>query len=242
VNVRDLFVDRLLNLEPIERRIDRILRLGDEYDARFTFYVTAGNVRPRNEHIVERIVDAGHEIGSHAYTHRGFASIEKPAARDQIQRSLDVLSEFYPVEGFRAPYLVGNEATAAACRELGLTYDSSQKGETPECEGGLWTVPVTQPQDGEIVHRTRFSTSHVVPAWCEFPGPGEVLLFHPWRLGSKRYIDALEQMLQSECAFGPVSEFIDDRSTCCITFDLDFLEMRQVYPHTFMHLFRSPHL
>jgi len=242
MNYRDTFVDKFLNFESVETRIERLLKLGEQYDATFTFYITAGNISGRNEHIVEEIAAHGHEIGSHSYAHLNFGDIDETRARRQIKRSLDVLNEYYPVKGFRAPYLVGNKATERACRSLGLTYSSSNPGKQPRCDDGFWTVPVTKPQDGEVVHRTNFSTGHVRSEWIDFVGSGEVLLFHPWRIGAKKYIDTFEQLLRADCEFGSVSEFISDQSLCCLTFDLDFLSWWQVYPHTLKHLFRSPHL
>jgi peptidoglycan/xylan/chitin deacetylase (PgdA/CDA1 family) len=242
MNPRDLFVDKLCNFTPIHTRVDRILKLGEKHDASFTFFVTAENVTSRNDEILETIVDQGHEIGSHSYAHVDFQHIDRDSARSQIERSLTVLDDYYDVQGFRAPYLTANEAAVDAARDLGLRYSSSNRGDRPEQTDGFWTLPVTRPQDAELLHSNEHTLAEVKALWAEWVGPGEVLLFHPWRLGADRFVDALADMLSESCDFLTMSEFIQGTSGCCITFDFDFLQQRQVYEHTARHLYRSPHI
>ena len=235
--------DKFLNPEPLERRVGRILELGRKYDARFTFFVTTGHLRPRHEKLIRQIVDHGHELGSHSHDHLNFAVISYQEAKSQISRSMDVLTRFYPVSGFRAPYLRSNQAVAQACRDIGLVYQSSDPGVKPEKKGDLWEIPVTCPMDYEVIQIERCTRfSEISDRWCSFPDTGEVLLFHPWRIGARRYIEVLERMLDSHLKYTTIEQYISDHSVCSITFDLDFLETRQVYLHTIRHLFRSPHL
>ena len=237
------FRDKFLNPEPLERRLARILALGRKYDAKFTFFITTGHLRPRHEKLVRRIVDEGHELGSHSHDHLNFGIISYDAAKSQISRSVDILSRYYPVSGFRAPYLRSNEAVAQACQNLGLVYQSSDPGVGPMKKGDFWEIPVTRPMDYEVIqieHRIRFS--EISDRWCSFPDNGEVLLFHPWRIGARRYIGVLERMLGSRLKYKTIEQYIGDHSSCSITFDLDFLETRQVFLHTIRHLVRSPHI
>ena len=242
VNLRDLFVDKFFNFTPIRTRVTRILDYADQYDASFTFFVTAEHITNNNDGILDEIVDRGHEIGSHSFAHVDFEHIEQEAAEKQIERSLDILNTYYDVEGFRAPYLMANDATLRAAREIGLRYTSSNRGNTLKRHGDIWSLPVTRPMDAVVLHNNEYSLSEVKQLWIDYVGPGEVLLFHPWRLGADRFVEVLDEMLTASCEFVTMSKYVDNRKGCCITFDFDFLHQRQVYEHTFRHLYRSPHI
>jgi len=237
--------DKFFNLEPLTRRIDRILELGERFNARFTFFVTAANVTATNHDLLTRIAAHGHELGSHSFDHVPFAEIGVAAAHAQIHRSVSVLSRYGKISGFRAPYLWANEATDDACAQLGLIYSSSHSGSAAphRRSDSLWRVPVTRPMDYEVVQlERRLRTREIIDRWASFAAPGEILLFHPWRLGSRRYIAALERILASGNTFRSIMERLDDPRACCVTFDLDFLQTRQLYAHTLRHLYRSPHI
>ncbi len=242
MNPRDLLIDKFLNFTPIRTRVKRILDYGDRYGASFTFFVTAEHVTPRNDDILEEIVDRGHEIGSHSYSHIDFQHIEQEMAKKQIERSIDILNDYCDIEGFRAPYLIANDETLQAARELGLRYTSSNRGDAPEQHGEIWSLPVTRPMDAVVLHNNEHSLSEVKQLWNDYVEAGEVLLFHPWRLGADRFVDVLDEMLAAPCELVTMSEYVDNRKGCCITFDFDFLQQRQVYEHTFRHLYRSPHI
>ncbi len=235
--------DKFLDFQPLEKKIDQILNLGDRFSARFTFFVTTEYVNKRNDHILRKIDKSGHEIASHSHKHISFAKISRKKARYQIARSLQKLQRYSRICGFRAPYLVSNEQSDQACRDCGLVYTSSDPGKKAFYNRGLWKIPVTRPMDYQVIQSEGIvDTLCIGKAWKSFAGPGQVLLFHPWRIGSRRYVNFLEQILRMPLRFGAIEDFIDDRSLCCITFDLDFLETKQVYFHTLKHLYRSPHL
>lgn len=242
MNVRDLLIDKFLNFTQIRTRVKRILDYGDQYNASFTFFVTAEHVTSRNDDILDEIVSRGHEIGSHSFAHVGFEEIRRDAARSQIKRSLKILNKYTEIKGFRAPYLTANEKTRKAASDLGLRYTSSNRGESPEHHGDIWSLPVTRPMDADVLHSSNYSLSEVKQLWVDHIGPGEVLLFHPWRLGATRFVDVLDDMLATSCEFVTMSEYTNNLDGCCITFDFDFLQQHQVYEHTFRHIYRSPHI
>jgi hypothetical protein len=96
--------------------------------------------------------------------------------------------------------------------------------------------------DADVLHNNEHSLPEIKRLWADYVGSGEVLLFHPWRLGADRFVDALNEMLSASCEFVTMSEYLESRNGCCISFDFDFLEQRQVYEHTLRHLYRSPHI
>jgi hypothetical protein len=73
------------------------------------------------------LVRAGHEIGNHSYAHPYELARLGAAARDEIRRAHDVLSDAagHPIRGFRATGYDLSRDMLAALVELGYAYDSS---------------------------------------------------------------------------------------------------------------------
>ncbi len=113
----------------VEAVVDRILALLDEYDVKATFFVL-GLVAQRSPQLVTRIVQAGHELGSHGYSHRMAGDLGPDGFAEDIARARGLLQDQSGTEvaGFRASTFSigastrwGFESVAAA----GHTWDSS---------------------------------------------------------------------------------------------------------------------
>jgi polysaccharide deacetylase family protein (PEP-CTERM system associated) len=109
--------------------VDRILALLDEHDVRATFFVL-GLVAERNPEVVHAIVDAGHELASHGYSHRMAGDLGPEGFAQDVDRARRLLQDVSSeaVEGFRAStFSIGAntrwafESVAAA----GHSWDSS---------------------------------------------------------------------------------------------------------------------
>lgn len=145
--------------ERVERNTDQLLELLAAHAARATFFVL-GEVAERYPQLVRRVIDAGHELGSHGYAHRHLSGLLSHEFRADVARSLDVLQDIggVRVQGFRAPYFAikaGVRWPVELLGELGLRYDSSilaidrPPGLDLVCPrtpyrhaNGLWEVPV----------------------------------------------------------------------------------------------------
>lgn len=108
---------------------ERLLGLFEEQGLHATFFFI-GWVAARNKDLVRRIVDAGHEVGSHSYWHELVARHDRQSFRQDLERSRKVLEDATgaPVRGFRAPGFSITPATAWAfdvVLEQGFSYDSS---------------------------------------------------------------------------------------------------------------------
>src|ERR1051325_790229 len=88
----------------IERGLPPLLHLLAEKKIPATFFAT-GEVATRYAGAVESIVAAGHELGCHGMTHTAFTTLDRNAARREINTSVAILRRFAPVTSFRAPYL-----------------------------------------------------------------------------------------------------------------------------------------
>jgi polysaccharide deacetylase family protein (PEP-CTERM system associated) len=107
-----------------------ILDLLRRHRARSTFFVL-GDVAARHPDLVRRIVDEGHELASHGYSHTPLWKLDREGFRAELrafrQAVKDALGDD-PVVGFRAPTFSLDRSTAwglEVLREEGFTYDSS---------------------------------------------------------------------------------------------------------------------
>jgi len=113
----------------VEAVVDRILALLDEHDVKATFFVL-GLVAERSPQLVTRIVQAGHELASHGYSHRMAGDLGPDGFAADIARARGLLQDLSGAEvaGFRAStFSIGSstrwgfESVAAA----GHSWDSS---------------------------------------------------------------------------------------------------------------------
>ena len=112
------------------RGVRRFAELFDELGVSGTFFVVAADLErwPEAKEVAEELVAAGHEIGSHTYSHPyDFTRRSEREIEDELKRSHDILSELSgrPIQGFRAPgYTITTQVLERMLR-IGYTYDSS---------------------------------------------------------------------------------------------------------------------
>ena len=128
--------------------VPRLLELLAEYSAPATFFVP-GLTADRHPGVVERILEAGHEVAHHSYSHRSPIAQSDDEERRELERGLAALERcgVKPV-GYRAPSWEPSWRTAALVAEYGLAYDSSLAGDDKPYvletgSGSLVEVPVS---------------------------------------------------------------------------------------------------
>ena len=94
-----------------------------------TFYVV-GEIARSHPYLIRDIAAAGHEVGTHSWSHRRVHAFTPATFRDDLRRSMDALGEVAgtPVVGYRAPTFSVVRQTAWAADVLagvGLRYDTS---------------------------------------------------------------------------------------------------------------------
>jgi polysaccharide deacetylase family protein (PEP-CTERM system associated) len=109
---------------------EAILDVLERHNARGTFFVL-GEVARRFPDLVRRIARAGHEIGSHGYSHTPLWQLDPESFRAEVRNARAAIKEALdedPVRGFRAPSFSLDRSTAWALQVLaeeGFDYDSS---------------------------------------------------------------------------------------------------------------------
>lgn len=143
---------------PDPRYTPGILSTLREYDVRATFFV-CGEMAVDNKDLLREMVDDGHLIGNHTWTHPLLPKMSRSAMREEIERTCDVVEEAVgePPAWFRAPYGAWNRNAFQLGADLGM-------------EPLAWTVDTldwTEPGTGTIIRRVRAGA-----------GPGVVVLSH----------------------------------------------------------------
>lgn len=113
----------------VERNMERILALLDEREVKATFF-TLGWIAERYPAMVRRIVENGHELASHGYSHLRVTDQSPAEFLDDITRSKKLLEDIasHAVIGYRAPsFSIGTRNLWAldTLQEAGYRYSSS---------------------------------------------------------------------------------------------------------------------
>jgi polysaccharide deacetylase family protein (PEP-CTERM system associated) len=113
----------------VERNVDRILGLFAERGVQATFF-TLGWIAERYPQLVRRIVDGGHELASHGWSHVRATQQARDELRSDVTRTKTLLEDLsgHPVLGYRAAsYSIGerNFWALEVLEETGYQYSSS---------------------------------------------------------------------------------------------------------------------
>jgi polysaccharide deacetylase family protein (PEP-CTERM system associated) len=113
----------------VERSVDRILQLFQNYGTKGTFFIL-GWIAERRPALVRKIVDAGHEIACHGFGHQRIHRQTPEQFRQDIRMARNLLTELAgkPVRCYRAPSFSVTKTTLWALdvlAEEGFSIDSS---------------------------------------------------------------------------------------------------------------------
>jgi polysaccharide deacetylase family protein (PEP-CTERM system associated) len=113
----------------VERNVDLLLAMLDRHGVHATFF-TLGWIAERYPTMVRRIVDAGHELASHGYSHHFVSDLGPARFRQDVVMAKRVLEDTggVMVRGYRAPSFSIGHGTLWAhdiLAEIGHAYSSS---------------------------------------------------------------------------------------------------------------------
>jgi peptidoglycan/xylan/chitin deacetylase (PgdA/CDA1 family) len=105
--------------------VPRLLELLADFGLKATFFVP-GLTADRYPGSVERIVEGGHEVGHHSYSHRSPVDLSPAGERADFERALAALDRLgVKPSGHRAALWEASWQTPRLVAEYGLAYDSS---------------------------------------------------------------------------------------------------------------------
>ncbi|WP_421775349.1 polysaccharide deacetylase family protein [Gracilimonas sp.] len=178
----------------VEEKTDLILSILGKSSTKATFFVL-GWIAEKYPSISKKIVDKGHELGTHSYWHRRVYELSPKEFYDDLKRSVDVLENQTgkKVRGFRAPSFSitpGTEWAFDIMHKVGIEYDASLfpakrgHGGYP-CEQKAHTIYT---RDGELPELP-MSVSKLGPIKVPFSGGGYLRALPLWAIkqGFKKF-------------------------------------------------------
>ncbi|MCH7531675.1 MAG: polysaccharide deacetylase family protein [Gemmatimonadetes bacterium] len=191
----------------VERGMPQVLDLFAANDLLATVFAT-GETAERYPELIRRIVDAGHELGCHAHTHRSFSALEPDEAEREIARSAALLRAFAPVTSFRAPYLDFPERYMTFLEAHGFTIDASRGRYKPT----HWFRTPARSPIRRIPASTTSSVLRAPPAvrnlLLGLMRTPVVLFVHPWE-----FVDQSEAPIPWDCRFGTGTAALESLSS-----------------------------
>ena len=87
-----------------------------------TFFLIGRNVSEKYEPLLRRMIDEGHDVGGHSYSHKKLTQLAASDLTREMNKSTAAVKTVtgLPVTLFRAPYGAVNSAVQARAREMGL--------------------------------------------------------------------------------------------------------------------------
>jgi peptidoglycan/xylan/chitin deacetylase (PgdA/CDA1 family) len=105
--------------------VPRILDMLDQVEIRSTFFVP-GWVAETRPGLCDTLVQRGHEVAHHSYSHRSPSTMTPAEERNDFVRGLEVFeAQGIPISGYRAAMWEATVRTPSMLAEHGLLYDSS---------------------------------------------------------------------------------------------------------------------
>ena len=100
---------------------DSLLEMMSKNDVRCTFFAVQFWVEKYPEY-VEKIISAGHEMGTHSRTHSYMSKLSKASIQDELNTSASAIEKITgkKVTLFRPPYGDYNNTLIDTCNEMGL--------------------------------------------------------------------------------------------------------------------------
>ena len=90
--------------ENVLHNTEQLLDILNQHNTRATFFCL-GLVAEKYPELIRKIYDAGHEIGTHGWSHKSVKALGKDTFRDELDRSIKLLEDICgeKVLGHRAP-------------------------------------------------------------------------------------------------------------------------------------------
>jgi len=115
-------------LQVHKQGLPRLLNLFDKHEISCTFFFT-GYYASKSPESLELVKDAGHEIGSHSFSHDPELALDRLTFEEQLKevyKSKKIIENIVgPIDSFRAPALRINKYTFEVLILAGFKFDSS---------------------------------------------------------------------------------------------------------------------
>lgn len=181
-------VSFLINVAWGNEYLPDMLTILKKYNVHTSFFIE-GRWAQNNPELAKMIADAGHEIGNHSYTHPDMKNISAEKAREEIQRTNDVIKAITdkPVQWFAPP--------SGSYRDEIIRIAAEEKLGTV-----MWTVDTVdwkKPQPEQLLNRVLSKVHN-----------GAMILMHPTESTAKSLEQLIIQLEQKNLQIVTVSELL----------------------------------
>lgn len=171
------------------KNVDQLLPLLDQYKAKATFYLIGQDIEKHPES-AEKLVEAGHQIGNHTYSHKRMVLKSPSFIKEEIEKTDELIRKAgYKGEiDFRPPY---------GKKLVGLPYYLNKHNR----ETIMWTL------EPETYYT---SADDKVNNVVENIKPGSIILLHPMYDQTDTTIQVIEDILRELTAEGYTFVTVDE--------------------------------
>jgi peptidoglycan-N-acetylglucosamine deacetylase len=198
--------------------VGRVLNLLSKYDIAATFFVPGMTIE-RNQNIMKELIDQGHEIAHHSYSHRWLENLTYEEEREELEKGIELIEKVSGKRprGYRSPAGEFTAHTFDLLLEYGFDYSSNffdDEAPYKHVVNGKKTDLVELPfawalddapfflYSNRLVGRVMAAPSAVLETWkLEFDGlyadmKSYVLAMHPQIIGRPSRICILEELIR----------------------------------------------
>ena len=120
--------------------LGRVLKLLNSYSVRATFFVP-GLVIEQRPQVVDMILEKGHEIAHHSWSHKWIVNMSPEEEREEMSRGFEIIERTTgrPPAGYRSPAAEFSPITLELLQEYGFGYSSNYFDDDSPCL--LYTSP-----------------------------------------------------------------------------------------------------
>ena len=179
----------------VEEGLPQLLELFRKEGIQATFFTT-GQIAEAYPGLIRQILEQGHELGCHGYSHKCFDRMDLKEARAEIRAAKTILEQLHrPIESFRAPNLRFPPEYIGLLEEQGFRIDSSLALYKPPFArqvstiGSIRRLPVTLTSS---LIRSPLPVILPLLSWIDDP----VIFVHPWE-----FIDMSNTPVRFDCKF-----------------------------------------
>lgn len=201
----------LMSTRGMEEGLPKLLDLFKKEGIKTTFFVT-GMMAEQFPDLIYRILEGGHELGCHGYTHARFDRMETEEAKIALNKAVKVLRHFEKrLTSFRAPNLQFPDKYLKLLEEEGFLYDSSLAAYKPpfprsRMEAKIIRIPVTITSSF-----LRLPPALFLPLLKCVKAP--LIFVHPWE-----FVDMSKLPIRLDCKFNTGEKALQNLKTLIHSF------------------------
>lgn len=191
-----------------------MLDFADKNDLKFTFFITAKNLK-KKKNIIKRILNDGHEIGSHGYNHILLSRLPYTEIYEEFKKAdYEFMKCGIDVKGFRPPFLSVNKDVIDIAKYFGFKYVSTQiGGKKFKYKNKIIEVPIIKPYDWQGLVVKKLTINELIQIWKQQKG---TCLLHPYII--KKHLNQLESFFGQNKDLRVYSNLSKDKN--CVSIDL----------------------